>query len=177
MLLKAVSLKLAFSIIFTCFLVGLFIALVYWYLVIYKKYSFMNKLTRNKRNNRIEVEDANDSERRIEMQTFREERLMIESELNENASKETSFTHKESKISNYCNKSSENKMAISNTNSRKEETTGHQVKKSRRKKSYKKLDLTGIQSKYLNYNKQTNRVFKDYLHKSNKPFIGYVSKV
>jgi len=177
MLLKAVSLKLAFSIIFVCFLTGLFISLAYWYLVIYKKHSFKSKIKQNKRKNRIEVEHANDSERENEMQTFREQKLMIESEINEKINREMSFDKEKAIVSDYSNQTRRNKIGISNINNGKEEISGHLVKKSRTKKSYKKLDLTGIQSKYLHYNKQINPVFKDYLHKSNKPFIGYVSKV
>jgi len=112
----------------------------------------------------------------VEMQhSLREEMLMIESELNKNVSKETSLD-KDAKISDF-DQNGRNETEVSIINCGKEETSGDQGKKSRTKKSFKKLDLTGVQSKYLRYNKQSKPVFKDYLHKSNKPFIGYVSKV
>jgi hypothetical protein len=137
----------------------------------------MSKVTSKNRNNRIEVEEANDLEKRIQMQTFCEEMVMFELELNENSRKNTRFQNDDKEIRDYVNQTSSNKIGVLIDKNGKADSAVSHVKKSKKKKSYKKLDLTGIQSKYLNYNKQTDHVFKDYLHKSNKPFIGYVSKV
>jgi len=41
---------------------------------------------------------------------------------------------------------------------------------------YDKMDLSNIESRYLNFNGDRNPTFNNYLQKSNKPFLGYYLK-
>ena len=41
---------------------------------------------------------------------------------------------------------------------------------------YDKMDLSNVESRYLNFNGNQSAMFTNYLQKSDKPFLGYVIK-